>query len=390
MSSIDAPTTLPTANARRGPLDRLFGIVLEPHRAFPALVDDEDTHPVEPFVLYALVTLTLHAAETYRLLSLASDAPFIVAKRLLDVVVKAGRTDLAVVVGAALIVGAIGRLRGHSFLQAAMATTYLLVPLTILKALGGVLGLAGVDLWWLPHDAVDSYAIVVNGKVEMGRFAVKCLVSYGSGLATLVHWLVRAGTPAATTATRVATPPRAVVARSGAAIFVGLAGMLLLGSAADIAKRKDQLRPHLSGDTFPSIPLRRLNTGGRLDVLELLKPADAKVMVVDFWASWCGPCRRSMPELSTFAAAYKDKGVVVVGVNREPRDRAAARAAWKEMQPIFDSVVDDQGLGERLGLTSLPSSYIVDSTGRIRHLHLGYTSIETVQAEVDAILADGP
>src|SRR5690606_11061601 len=105
--------------------------------------------------------------------------------------------------------------RGHAFLQAAMATTYLLVPLTILKALGGVLALAGLDLWWMPHSAVDSWAIVVNGKVEMGRFIVKCLVSYGSGLVVLLLWLVRAGSPAETTATRVATPPRAVVARSG-------------------------------------------------------------------------------------------------------------------------------------------------------------------------------
>ena len=68
--------------------------------------------------------------------------------------------------------------------------------------------------------------------------------------------------------------------------------------------------------------------------------------------------------------------------------REDARAAWKALAPSFDSVVDSKGLGERVGLTSLPSSYIVDKSGTIRHLHLGYTDPAKLKAEVEALLAE--
>jgi hypothetical protein len=60
------------------------------------------------------------------------------------------------------------------------------------------------------------------------------------------------------------------------------------------------------------------------------------------------------------------------------------------MAPSFDSLLDDKGLGERVGLTSLPSSYVLDRKGAIRHLHLGYTEPAVIAAEVEALLLESP
>jgi thiol-disulfide isomerase/thioredoxin len=155
---------------------------------------------------------------------------------------------------------------------------------------------------------------------------------------------------------------------------------------AQVVSRSETLRPKLGGDPFPALALPHLEKGGRVDVTRALQ-GGARIVVVDFWASWCGPCKRSLPELSQIAADYKDRGVVVYGVNREPSDQPAARAAWKAIAPAFDSLVDTVGLGERLGLTSLPTSYIVGADGRIRHVHLGYTEPAALRAELDALLA---
>lgn len=375
------PTTTTTTNGGpRTMTRRLGGMITQPLRTFRALLDNDDAHPIEPLLLYAVVVLGINAAETYRLLALASDAPLIVFRRLIDLILRTGRTDLAVVVAAALIVGGINGLSGGRFVRTAIAVTYLLVPLAVLKAVGGALSVAGVEVWALPHRAVDSLAVVIGKRVDPFRVVVKSVVAYGPGLAVLVAWLLTKKKPWPS--------PHLLWARIGAAAVALSVAMLGLGAGVDVINRRERIRPKLRGDAFPQLALPQLDGVGTLDVTSLVGDGKGKVLIVDFWASWCGPCKRSLPELSQIAVDYKDKGLVVVGVNREPMERAAAREAWQTIAPSFDSVVDSKGLGERIGLTSLPSSYVVDAAGQIRHIHLGYTAPEKVRAEVDALLAE--
>ena len=393
----DAPTTLPMPAADRAPrssfVDRVGGIVSQPRRTFRALLDDDDAGFVEPLMVFGVVMLALNATDTFRLLSLAGEAPLVVVRRLLDVVVRAGSADLGVLAISAVVVALVARALGQRALGAAVATAYLAVPLAVLKAIAGVVALSGVRGWWLPHLAVDSPAIIEGGHVSATRFALKCAIAYGPGLLVLLDWLRRTRTRAAT------PPPRPVQARRGLAVVLVAVIAVVGASAANVLRHADELRPRLSGDRFPSVPLKALpgvdaaslspatGKNARVDLVDVARAPTTKVLVVDFWASWCAPCRKSLPELSALADEYAARGVVFVGVNREPGDLAAAQAAWRTIAPRFPTLVDDRGLGEKLGLTSLPSSYVVDHEGRIRHLHLGLTSASTLKAEVDALLA---
>jgi len=103
-------------------------------------------------------------------------------------------------------------------------------------------------------------------------------------------------------------------------------------------------------------------------------PADftGQVVVVNFWASWCGPCKVEMPELEAFAHAYSERGVVLLSVNRgESAD--VARAFLTEGGYDFPLVALDQNerFYKSFGLRSLPATVIYSTQGDVVAIHNG-------------------
>ena len=97
-----------------------------------------------------------------------------------------------------------------------------------------------------------------------------------------------------------------------------------------------------------------------------------QVVMINFWATWCGPCRQEMPLLEQIQAKYEPLGFTLLGVNVEP-DSAPA-TAWLEKVPVsFPILFDTQNaVAERFGVQGMPSSVFVDREGRVRHVHRGY------------------
>lgn len=109
-----------------------------------------------------------------------------------------------------------------------------------------------------------------------------------------------------------------------------------------------------------------------------------KVVYVDFWASWCGPCRRSFPWLKEMAAKYQDKGLRVVTINLD-RDKAAADKFIADFQIPFEVVFDKTGdIAKRYDLAAIPSSYVYGRDGKLRSSHRGYDPIKG--AEIDSLI----
>jgi thiol-disulfide isomerase/thioredoxin len=109
-----------------------------------------------------------------------------------------------------------------------------------------------------------------------------------------------------------------------------------------------------------------------------------RVVVVDFWASWCTPCRRSIPWLNQMRARYGDRGLVVIGVNVDKDGEDAAR--FLRAVPIdFDVVYDPEGvLAARYGVEGMPSSYVYSRDGDLVARHIGFQNSK--RPEYEALL----
>ena len=97
-------------------------------------------------------------------------------------------------------------------------------------------------------------------------------------------------------------------------------------------------------------------------------------VVLDFWATWCGPCQAESPIVNTIAQRYKDKGLTVVGVNTSDEDGLAAHFAKKK--GLRFPIVYDEGntIAKSYGVSSLPTLVVVSKTGRVVAIRQGVTS----------------
>jgi len=122
-----------------------------------------------------------------------------------------------------------------------------------------------------------------------------------------------------------------------------------------------------------------------------VSPADyrGKVTVVNFWATWCGPCRREQPGLERVWREFQDRGVYFLGVNYRD-DPVAARAYIKEFAVTYPSIQDQAGaLAYDFGFVGLPDTYVVDRSGRIRYWGFGAMDEGELRSLVTALLSEG-
>jgi thiol-disulfide isomerase/thioredoxin len=97
-----------------------------------------------------------------------------------------------------------------------------------------------------------------------------------------------------------------------------------------------------------------------------------KVVVVDFWASWCVPCRRSFPWMNQMQAKYADDGLVIIAVNVDSEPDEAA-AFLRDYPADFEIIYDPTGdIAQEFGVSAMPSSYIFDRKGDQVTRHLGF------------------
>lgn len=101
-----------------------------------------------------------------------------------------------------------------------------------------------------------------------------------------------------------------------------------------------------------------------------------KLTVIDFWATWCKPCLKAIPELNTIFNQYKDKGVSFIGINCDgPRSVAKVGPMSKSLQIEYPVLLDiDSTVKTQLNLSAFPTLIIVDSKGKIVWIHEGFTS----------------
>jgi peroxiredoxin len=135
--------------------------------------------------------------------------------------------------------------------------------------------------------------------------------------------------------------------------------LALLSFSARTAVQADAAAPDFTLKTLAGPPLRLGEQRGH-------------VVLVNFWASWCGPCRQEMPQLNRLHDTYRGAGLVLLGVNVDDDPQRAADIARRQgirFPVLLDS---DKAVVRRWDLGSMPATVLIDRDGRVRHLHRGW------------------
>ena len=133
---------------------------------------------------------------------------------------------------------------------------------------------------------------------------------------------------------------------------------------------------------IPDFTFTTDNGALRLDSLR------GKVVYLDYWASWCVPCRYSFPWMSEMQSRYSGKGLVIVAVNLD-RDLAEARRFLAQYPPGFTVAYDPEGrTAKALALKGMPTSFLIDRRGEIVAMHIGFREADRgrLEAQIRALL----
>ncbi|HVW10470.1 MAG TPA: TlpA disulfide reductase family protein [Bryobacteraceae bacterium] len=113
-----------------------------------------------------------------------------------------------------------------------------------------------------------------------------------------------------------------------------------------------------------------------------------KVVLLNFWATWCEPCLNEVPRFAAWQEQYRSRGLQIMGVSMDD-DEPPVAAFYREHKLNYPVVMGDEKMGELYGgVLGLPVTFLIDRTGKIRFRHDGETPLNLIEGEVRKLLAE--
>jgi thiol-disulfide isomerase/thioredoxin len=129
--------------------------------------------------------------------------------------------------------------------------------------------------------------------------------------------------------------------------------------------------------------VRRALQGGIVDLTALR----GKVVLLNFWATWCAPCQVELPQFAAWQGKYRQAGLAVIGISMDD-DAASARARVRKLALGFPVVMGDAALGRRYGgVLGLPVTFLIARDGALAERYEGEVSLKGVETRVKELLA---
>ncbi|HTE52408.1 MAG TPA: redoxin family protein [Kofleriaceae bacterium] len=157
-----------------------------------------------------------------------------------------------------------------------------------------------------------------------------------------------------------------------------------------VARSWDRLRPIGAGGAAPAIDLPRIGDDGRVGPDRVsLASLRGRVVVVDFWETWCRPCRESMPVVERVTARHAAGGVALVSVCSDGTERSAeARRLVDDLAPRATLLADDGAVADRYGVATIPHLVVIARDGSIASVHRRYAGAASLERDLDAAIQE--
>jgi peroxiredoxin len=112
-----------------------------------------------------------------------------------------------------------------------------------------------------------------------------------------------------------------------------------------------------------------------------------KVVLLDFWATWCHGCKTEIPWYMEFSEKYKKSGLAVIGVSMDDEGWKIVKPFLKQKKMKYPVVIGNDGLAKRYGLTEMPLTLLIDRQGRVAFSHTGVVDKDAFEAELRGLLS---
>ncbi len=140
-------------------------------------------------------------------------------------------------------------------------------------------------------------------------------------------------------------------------------------------------RPPAGGTAAPTFTLQDLN-GKDVRLLDY----KGKVIIIDFWATWCPPCRASIPGLEKIYKAYKDKGLVILAISLDQGEWDSVKSFVTDYGITYTVLKGNEDIQDKYQVRTIPLLLVIDKEGRIAKRYLGFGSDEDLDGYVRSLL----
>jgi peroxiredoxin len=168
-------------------------------------------------------------------------------------------------------------------------------------------------------------------------------------------------------------------------VFVSLVALCLFAVSCKKAEEKTAAESGKESGKAPEFTFTSLQ-GSAMRLSELR----GKVVIVEFWATWCPPCKEAIPELNKVSEKFRDRSVQLLGISVDKGGDAPSRvsAFVKEHAVVYPVMVDNGSVNVAYGVSGIPVMFIIDKEGKVVKRHMGFFPglAETLSKEVEELL----
>jgi len=183
-------------------------------------------------------------------------------------------------------------------------------------------------------------------------------------------------------------PYKEIVMNRNVIIGLSLVVLVFVGLIVKLSSKSEQSHPdqtNLVGRPAPAFALKDLD-GKEVNLSDF----KGKVVILDFWATWCGPCVMEIPHFIELQKQYKDQGVAIVGISVDSEGIEVVKSFVQKHQVNYPILMADAKVQQSYGeIQAIPTTFVLDTSGIIQKQYIGYRDKSVFEADIKKLLVTG-